>query len=102
MLFLTTLLTKATTSSYINPTKEALNEAKQLLNFLENVKPSKMPEGVSFSVEAAKDEDGKIYSDIDVTINAKFTLDENKYLVSTSGIAINVQPLINFLRKVTS
>lgn len=102
MLFVRTVITKKTAELYSNPSPASLAEAAQLLNFLKNVQAPQLNEGFSFQVEAAKDADGNVYRDVHVTIDSQFTMNDDRYLVSTSGIAVNIQPLINFLTKIIS
>lgn len=102
MLFVRTVITKQTAEAYSNPTPQALAEAAQLLDFLKNVQAPQMDKGFSFKFEAAKDADGTLYRDMYLTIDSQFVLNNDKHLVSTSGIAVNIQPLITFLTKLTS
>lgn len=99
MLILHTALTKKTTSLYANPTPKALDGALALHSFLTNIKVTQLEEGFSFHIEAAKDNDNNVYHDIYMVVNSQFVLNGDKFL-SNGGLAVNIQPLINFLGKV--
>jgi hypothetical protein len=99
MLILHTALTKKTTSLYITPTPKALEGARALHFFLTNIQVTQLEEGFSFHIEAAKDNENNVYHDIYMVVNSQFTLNGEKYL-SNGGLAVNIQPLINFLGKV--
>lgn len=100
MLILRSVLTKQTTALYENPTPQTLDKAKGLHAFLDNIRVTQLEEGFSFHMEVAKDSDNNVYRNIYMTVNSQFTLNGDKYL-SNGGIAINIQPLINFLASVT-
>lgn len=99
MLILTVALTKKTTARYINPTKEALDEAKGLHAFLDNIHVTQLEEGFSFHVEFARDEEKKLYSDIYMQVTSQYTMGSDKFL-SNGGLSVNIQPLIDFLAKI--
>lgn len=100
MLFVRTVITKKTAETYSNLSPQKREEAAQLLNFFQNVQAPQLDKGFSFQVEAAKDKEDNIYRDMHLTIDSQFVLNGDKHLVSTSGIAVNIQPLIVFLTKI--
>jgi hypothetical protein len=84
---------------YYNPTQEVLDKAKALHAFLTHIRVTQLEEGFSFHIEVAKDNEGNIYRDIFIIANSQYTVNGDKF-ISNGGIAINIQPLINFLSKV--
>lgn len=99
MLILTVALTKQTTALYVNPTKDAVDRAIAVHSFLTNINVAQLTDGLSFHIEAAKDAQGREYRDLYMLANCQYTMDGNKF-ISNGGIAVNVQPLINFMKKV--
>lgn len=97
MLLLTTLITKETINTF-KSSPENIENSKMLLNFLKEVKPNELDEGVRFEVEYAKDENSEIYQNVQLQITGSFIKNGRKFLVG-NGIAVDVQPLINFLSK---
>lgn len=100
MLTLTAFLTKETIAGYKQTPPEKLPEIRKLHDFLVQLDPTQLEKGFSFKVEAAKDTDGVTYKDLQLTITGRFVKNNEIYLLSNSGVFINIQPLINFLNKI--
>ncbi len=99
MLILTSVITQITADLYKNPTAEVKAQAKDLYQFLNTLNISALKEGMDFHVEEATDNNGNEYKDVFLRIDSQFTRNGEKFVASGS-IAINIQPLLDFLRTV--